>query len=63
MSNFIITDEMQAEIDAQNEARFQMAIARQNILGALTGWRKLKSNAKQDKILNGRVKMLNLVLG
>lgn len=57
-----ITAEVQAQIDAQNEVKFQQAMARVNLVGGLTNWRKMKSNQKQDKILAGRHKILSTVL-
>lgn len=49
--------------EARADVNFEMAIALRKVVGGLTGWRKMRSNAKADKILNGRSKILNIVLG
>lgn len=52
-----------AQVDAQSEFQFEMAMRKINLVGQLTNWRKMKSNRREDKILNGRAKILSLVLG
>jgi hypothetical protein len=56
-----MTQEMQDQLKAQSDLNFEMAIARQNVVGGLTGWRKLKDNRKGEKILKGRAKIMALV--
>ena len=53
-----ILDQIQEEADL----RMQLAVQRQNLIGRITNWRKMKSNPKVEKLLNGRAKILNLVL-
>lgn len=55
-------EEALAQAEAQNKINFEMAIAKRNLLGNLTNWRSKVSTAREDKILQGRNKILNLVL-
>ena len=59
-----ITKEVQAQIDAQNEVNFQQAVARVNLVGKLTNWRKMnrfKKEAREAKVLSGYAKTLNIL--
>lgn len=59
--------EAMAQVEAQSGIQFELAMRRINLIGQLTNWRKMRSpqfaQTREDKILNGRSKMLALVLG
>lgn len=50
------------QILEQQDINFDLFIQRENLVGKLTGWRKLKSHARKSKILSGRNKILGFVL-
>lgn len=56
------TQKILGQVQEQQDVEFQLAMARQKIVGDMTGWRNLKDNSKRSKILAGRAKILNLVL-
>lgn len=50
------------QILEQQDINFDLFIQRENLVGSLTGWRKLKSHSRKSKILAGRSKILAFVL-